>query len=88
MEDITASGLFPDLSTQQKSALVESLKAERSREQIVSGIQHAAADFGNLAAIATNIGLSADLIKGMQGAQIAATGTRSICHRQLSGCCG
>lgn len=67
-------GLFPDLTEPQKKALVDSLKAERAREMIVTGIQQAAQDLGNLATIAGNLGLPADVTKGLQGAQLAATG--------------
>ena len=67
-------GLFPDLSPAQKSALIKSLKAVQTQEKYVSDVQLAAQDLGNLAAIAKNVGLPADAVKGMQGAQIVATG--------------
>ncbi|WP_035678231.1 hypothetical protein, partial [Bradyrhizobium liaoningense] len=68
------SGLFPDLGSSQKSALLESLKADKAREEAVAGINQAAQDFGNLAAIASNIGLPKDVVKGLQGAQVVASG--------------
>ena len=68
------SGLFPDLTPEQQTALTESLKADQAREEAVAGIQQAAHDLGNLAAIASNLGLPADLVTGLKGAQTVATG--------------
>ncbi len=68
------SGVFSDLNDDQKKALLESLRAEKAREEAVAGIQQAARDFGNLAAIASHIGLSKELVTGLQGAQNIATG--------------
>lgn len=68
------SGLFPELTPTQQQDLVESLKADQDREHEVASLQQAAHDFGNLAAIASNIGLPKDVIIGLQGAQIVATG--------------
>ena len=68
------SGLFPDITPRQKDALIESLQSEKTREDLVAGLQKAAGDFGNLAKIAKDIGLPGDLVKGLTEAQIAATG--------------
>jgi hypothetical protein len=67
-------GLFPDLSPAEKSALIKSLAADQAQEKLVSDVKLAAQDLGNLAAIAKNVGLPADAVKGLQGAQIVATG--------------
>jgi hypothetical protein len=67
-------GLFPDLSEDQKASLIEALSDAKHRDEIVASIQSTAADLGNIAAIAKNIGLPADVVKGVQGAQILATG--------------
>jgi hypothetical protein len=78
-------GLFPDLTKEQQAALVESLKADKAREEAVAGIQQAARDFGNLAAIASNIGLPRDLVTGLQGAQIVATGIAQFATGDILG---
>jgi hypothetical protein len=67
-------GLFPDLSSAEKGALIKSLQADQAQERLVSEVQAAAQDLGNLAAIAKNVGLPQDAVKGLQGAQIVATG--------------
>ncbi|MGY3370239.1 hypothetical protein ACVWZL_007364 [Bradyrhizobium sp. GM2.4] len=67
-------GLFPTLKPSQKTALVESLKADRFREQAVYGINKAAQEFGALASIATNIGLPPNTVKSLQRAQVVASG--------------
>jgi hypothetical protein len=79
------SGLFPNLTATQQTALVESLKADKAREDLVAGVQQAAKDFGNLAAIAGNIGLPPDLVTGLQGAQIAATGIAQFAGGDILG---
>lgn len=66
-------GLFPNLDLKQKEALVQSLKADQVREETVASVQQAAKDFGNLAAIAGNLGLPKDIVKGLGDAQKAAT---------------
>jgi hypothetical protein len=68
------SGLFPELEEKQKVALIDSLKADQAQENLISGLQTASQDLGNLASIAHNIGLPPDVVKGLQGAQIAMTG--------------
>lgn len=68
------AGMFPSLSEAQQKALVQSLEADQRREDTIVEIQKAASDFGNLATIAGNIGISPDVIKGLQGAQIVASG--------------
>lgn len=67
-------GLFPDLTEKQKGALIESLKADQARETMAAGLQQAAQDFGNLASIASNLGLPGGTVQGLQGAQKVATG--------------
>lgn len=68
------SGLLSDLNNDQKEALLASLRADKAREDVAASMQQTAKDFGNLAAIASNIGLPGDVVKGLQGAQIAANG--------------
>lgn len=68
------SGMFPDLSSAEKIALVKSLEATSRQEQLISDTQQAAQDFGNLAAIAQNLGLSKDTVVAFQAAQTIATG--------------
>lgn len=68
------SGMFPDLPTAQRDAIVDSLQADLRREKLVGNLQAAAQDFGSLATIAANLGLPRDLVTGLQGAQLVATG--------------
>ena len=79
------SGLFHDLTPVQQAALIESLKADKAREDVVADIRQAASDFGNLAAIARNIGLPPGLVTGLQGAQIAATGIAQFATGDILG---
>ena len=79
------SGLFGDITQAQKDALVESLKADKAREQAVAAVQEAAKDFGNLATIAANIGLPKDLVTGLSGAQIVATGVAKFATGDVLG---
>jgi hypothetical protein len=66
------SGLFPDLGESEKEAVLKSLQAQQSVETAVSEVQSAAQDFGNLAQIASHVGLPPDVVTGLQGAQVAA----------------
>ena len=67
-------GLFPGLDDSQKSALVASLQADIARQKAVDAVTQAASDLGNLASIAHNIGLPGNVVTGLKGAQILATG--------------
>jgi gas vesicle protein len=67
-------GLFPELNDSQKTALIASLTSDIAREKAIDAIQQAASDLGNLATIARNIGLPNDLVTGLKGAQVLATG--------------
>jgi hypothetical protein len=67
-------GLFRDLTGAQKDALLESLAADKAREDIITGIQQAAGDFGKLADIARNLKIPGDVVTGLQGVQTAAVG--------------
>ncbi|WP_348266257.1 hypothetical protein [Edaphobacter sp. DSM 109919] len=78
-------GLFPELTTEQKTALATSLKADQARENAIVDLQQAAQDFGNLAAIAGHIGLPSDIVTGLQGAQIVATGVTKFATGDILG---
>ncbi len=79
------SGLFPELTPAQTAALTDSLKADQAREEAVADVKTAAQDFGNLATIAKNIGLPSNLVTGLQGAQIAATGIAQFASGDVLG---
>jgi hypothetical protein len=78
-------GLFSGLATKQQAALIESLKADSDRENTVAAIQSAARDFGNLATIVSNIGLPKDVITGLQGAELVASGIAKFATGDLLG---
>ena len=68
------SGLIPDLAPDQKRALSDSLRADLAQEQRIATVTTIAADFGSISAIAQNIGLPPDAVKGVRAAQTLASG--------------
>ncbi|MGJ4948387.1 hypothetical protein [Bradyrhizobium sp. HKCCYLS20291] len=66
------SGLFPDIAGDARTKLVESLQAQQSIENTVASIQSTVSALGNLATIAGNIGVSNDVVNGLQAAQAVA----------------
>lgn len=66
-------GLIPNLSPEQRSALIESLQAEQVREYRIHSINAASQNLGKLGFIAGQIGLPKNVVDALQSAQIATT---------------
>jgi|GEM_PF-2053890 len=71
------SGLFPELTPSQTEKLIASLEATHKQETLVADAQTAASDFGNLATIATSIGVPKETVTALKGAQTLSV---SIAH--------
>lgn len=67
------AGMFPDLSSQQAAALRQSLEADLRRENTVRDLQSTARSIGDLANIASNLGVDPNVVTGLSTAQKGAT---------------
>lgn len=79
------SGLLPDLSNEQRSALISSLESDHAREQLIGDLQKVASDFGNMAAIANDIGLPPKVTEGLKAAQMGANAIASFAQGNILG---
>jgi hypothetical protein len=79
------SGMFPNLTPAQTNALVDSLQVEVKREDLLGQLKQTAHDFGNLAAIASNVGLPPGIVTGLQRAETVAQSVAEFASGDILG---
>jgi hypothetical protein len=66
------SGLLPGLGASERIALIDSLQAQQRQEHLVANLQSSTKDLSEIAAIAGQLGASANIVNGITTAQKAS----------------
>ncbi len=82
------SDLFPDLTPEQKDAMVLSLEAQQKQEKLISDVASVASDLKAISQIANNLGLPSEIVNAANTAATIATGATQFLSGNYLGAIG